>query len=91
MEREPITVKKMKKICKRCLLYEYDEQAYRDKLERLISLMEESEKAEEALYQERLKRCKSCEKLVTGTCLVCGCYVELRAAAKGGRCPNHCW
>lgn len=81
----------MTKICKRCLLREYNEQEYRDKLERVINLMEESEKAEETLYQERLAQCKTCEKLVTGTCMVCGCYVELRAAAKEGRCPNHCW
>lgn len=81
----------MTRICKKCLLREYDEQEYRDKLERLIDLMEESEKAEETLYQERLIRCKICEKLATGTCLACGCYVELRAAAKGGRCPNHYW
>lgn len=81
----------MKKICKRCLLREYDGQEYRDKIERLINLMEESEKAEETLYQERLNQCKTCEKLVAGTCLVCGCYVELRAAAKSGRCPDHYW
>lgn len=81
----------MTKLCKRCLLREYSEQEYRDKLERLITLMDESEKAEEALYQERLAQCKTCEKLVTGTCMVCGCFVELRAAAKDGRCPNHRW
>lgn len=81
----------MKKICKRCLLQEYDEREYKEKLGRLLDLMEESEKVQETVYQQRLECCKECEKLVTGTCLVCGCFVELRAAAKSGRCPNHYW
>lgn len=82
---------KMKKICKRCLLREYDEREYREKLGRLLELIGESEKTEEEVYHQRLGCCKECQKLVTGTCLVCGCYVELRAAAKSGHCPDHRW
>lgn len=47
--------------------------------------------AEERCYEERLSVCKACELLNAGTCLACGCYVELRAAAKAGRCPYHKW
>lgn len=37
-------------------------------------------------FEKRLAICKECSHLVSGTCLKCGCYVELRAAIK----KNHC-
>ena len=42
-------------------------------------------------YEKRLSVCQQCEKLNAGTCMACGCYVELRAAAKISRCPNKKW
>lgn len=80
-----------KRRCKRCLLREYDEAAYKEKLERVLLLMKPHEKADETLYEERLKICRDCEKLLEGTCLACGCYVELRAAGKKERCPYRHW
>ena len=34
-----------------------------------------------SLRESRLSVCQDCEKLNAGTCMACGCYVELRAAA----------
>lgn len=79
------------RVCKRCLLREFDENEYREKLERYIVGLEEDIKAPEALYENRLSTCKECEKLSEGTCLACGCYVELRAAVKASRCPHKRW
>lgn len=42
-------------------------------------------------YEERLSVCTMCEKLHEGTCNACGCYVELRAAAKISHCPYKKW
>lgn len=42
-------------------------------------------------YESRLAICKECELLNAGTCGACGCYVELRAAAKVGHCPYRKW
>ena len=42
-------------------------------------------------YERRLAICKECEKLNEGTCLACGCYVELRAAAKAAHCSHRKW
>ncbi|MBR4914941.1 MAG: hypothetical protein IKZ42_06660 [Clostridiales bacterium] len=39
----------------------------------------------------RLSVCKECEKINQGTCLACGCYVEIRAALKAGKCPYSKW
>lgn len=84
-------VHKPYRMCRRCLLKEVDEAEYREKLEKYIVEMPEKLKADETLYQHRLNVCKECVKLVTGTCLACGCYVELRAAAKVSRCPDKKW
>jgi hypothetical protein len=39
-----------------------------------------SNKTKKAVYQQRLVLCIMCDNLLSGTCLKCGCYVELRAA-----------
>lgn len=78
-----------KKPCKRCLLSQMPEEGELQKLiaER-IALLPEDEKAEEAVRKERLSLCQTCDKLINGTCGLCGCYVELRAAKKRMACPN---
>lgn len=80
-----------KRICKKCLLREFDEETYRSKLGRVLELMDEDTKAAPELYEKRLAVCKECEKLSEGTCLGCGCYVELRAAVKKNKCPYKYW
>ena len=87
---------KERTICKKCLLMDVDERAYAEKIERILKVTEQSRKADKALYEERLAVCRGCEKLAatgteTGTCLACGCFVELRAAIKENRCPYKYW
>ena len=79
------------RVCKRCLLREFNETEYREKLERYIVGLDNGIKAPEELYEKRLFICKECEKLSEGTCLACGCYVELRAAVKASGCPHKKW
>ncbi len=38
--------------------------------------------------ERRLARCRSCPSLVRGTCQLCGCYVEYRAAFRLRNCPD---
>ena len=76
------------KECKRCLLREAAEAdtltLIRDKLNALPS----ADRAEDSLYQSRLEACKTCEHLLSGVCMKCGCYVEFRAGVKRMKCPN---
>lgn len=76
------------KECKKCLLREAAEEhtfeAVREKLEAIPP----ADQADEALYQARLAACKTCDHLISGVCMKCGCYVEFRAAYKRLRCPN---
>ena len=80
-----------RKPCRKCLLAEYDEEQYLTLVRKEIDWMDEEMRAPEELYRERLALCRECEKLMQGTCLACGCYVELRAAAKRGTCPHKKW
>ncbi|WP_309119675.1 DUF6171 family protein [Paenibacillus sp.] len=42
----------------------------------------------DAVYEERLARCRACPKLIDGhTCVVCGCLVRITAKLKEKRCP----
>lgn len=76
--------------CRRCLLEEYDQEAYLRTLKEHIERTPEQERTPEADYR-RLEACRACDYLEAGTCTACGCYVELRAASRRGRCPYKKW
>ena len=80
-----------KKPCLKCLLRELDEEAYMEKLHRYIEMMDADAKTAQKIYDERLSMCKECDYLESGTCLACGCYVELRALSAVGHCPYKKW
>ena len=80
-----------KKPCLKCLLRELDEEAYRKQLHRYIVQLDPDVKTAQQVYEKRLEACKACDYLEAGTCLACGCYVELRAAVKKNRCPYRRW
>ena len=53
-----------------------------------VRLLADDEKAEETEYRRRLSLCGACVELNSGICAQCGCYVEIRAAKRGMRCPH---
>lgn len=78
-----------KKPCRRCLLSQMPEEGELQRLiEERIALLTEEEKAPEPERRRRLDICRACDRLVSGTCGLCGCYVELRAAKKQMACPD---
>ncbi len=76
------------RVCRRCLLYTEDREEFFRKLEIYIAHLDEEDRAEQAVYEERLSQCARCEYLLDGMCRLCGCYVELRAALRVRRCPD---
>ena len=79
------------KFCKKCLLAELDNEKLLAEVRQAIDRLADDMKVSDAIYGERLETCKECDYLNEGTCGACGCYVELRAAAKTGRCPYKKW
>ena len=67
------------------------EEAYKEMISGHIDIIKEADRSGEELYNKRLDVCRDCEKLNAGTCLSCGCYVEIRAALKRSKCPNKKW
>lgn len=61
------------------------------KIEIYKDAIKKEDRVSDAEYEHRLSVCKNCEQLLMGTCGACGCYVELRAVARAGRCPHKKW
>ena len=71
----------------RCLLHD----AYPDMetlIRSVLDSMPEDERLEKTQYKARLDLCLQCSHLADGTCVLCGCYVESRAARRGMKCPD---
>ena len=79
----------MEHFCKKCLLFEAGEEAAFQTVSDYLSTLDNSLKADNALYEMRLEHCKNCDYLIAGMCRKCGCYVEIRAALKDKSCPNY--
>ena len=78
--------------CKLCLIRDMAEKAdIYEYVKKTRSMLPDSEKASDELYEERLNVCIACESLLAGTCHKCGCYVEIRAASKASECPVKRW
>ena len=77
--------------CRRCLLMEAFPEDYARYVESLLGRMRPAERVPGDEYQKRLAVCRACEQLDRGTCMGCGCLVELRAARRGEHCPFRRW
>ncbi len=78
----------MNRECKKCLLYESAEADMLDLIRTKISEMSPEDRTSDEEYNLRLEHCKACDNLISGMCMKCGCYVELRAAFKMQKCPD---
>ena len=74
--------------CKRCLLKDFDMDAYYETVLEYIESISEELKVPPEEYQRRLELCRECDKLLSGMCRVCGCFAEVRAVKKDQRCPD---
>lgn len=81
----------MPKPCTRCLLKDYSKEVYEKLIVEGLKALPAEDLADEEVTSKRLSVCKDCEKINQGTCLACGCYVEIRAALKAGKCPYSKW
>ncbi|MBP5385038.1 MAG: hypothetical protein J6Y57_08720 [Lachnospiraceae bacterium] len=79
------------RVCYRCLIRETAGADYAQKIGKYLEAIAKEDKADDTLYEYRLSVCKNCDQLWDGTCAACGCYVELRAAAKKAACPYEKW
>ncbi len=81
----------MSKICTRCLLKDFSREQYEKIVVEGIRALPAEDLVSEEIESVRLGYCRQCDKINQGTCLACGCFVEIRAATKKGRCPYKKW
>ena len=74
------------RICKRCLLKDFDRDEYFRSIYEYIENIPVEQKADPDLYESRIKICRECDHLLNGMCDLCGCFVEVRAA----KVMQHC-
>ena len=74
------------KLCKKCLLGESGDDDFYKHVRIVIEDIPEEEKTTQDEYTRRLEICKNCESLISGMCVLCGCYVEVRAAKRNQSC-----
>ncbi|MBQ8109801.1 MAG: hypothetical protein IJ124_06575 [Clostridia bacterium] len=75
--------------CPRCLLKDVPEgEALAALMAQWLEAIPPERRTEDALYRDRLSRCRACPHLSAGLCALCGCYVEYRAAQSRQRCPD---
>ncbi|MDE5973734.1 MAG: hypothetical protein K2G73_03600 [Eubacterium sp.] len=75
-------------VCKKCLLLEAGEKKSFVGVKDYIDTLDNSLKVNDDLYEKRLSLCKECDNLISGMCLKCGCYVEIRAIFRNKSCPD---
>lgn len=82
-----------RQFCRKCLFEDIDPQGIYREIHEMIAALPEERRTEETEYRRRLAICSKCEMLGEGTCGVCGCFVELRAAKRDMHCPGeqHYW
>ncbi len=77
------------KECKAC---RFTSEMHKEIIEKELSKLSAKDTAQPDERERRLLICSSCKHLdVSGTCMMCGCYVMLRTALKNSRCPQKYW
>lgn len=84
---------KQLRVCRRCLLLDMKEAAEYKSVYDYISRLPREQMAPQPEYERRLAICRECDRLNSGVCASCGCFVEVRAIKKDMYCPNenHYW
>ena len=77
----------MKK-CKKCLLLEAGENKSYNTIKEYLDNIDPTLKTDMKNYKLRLEKCKKCDFLISGMCLKCGCYAEVRAAFNDKHCAD---
>ena len=81
----------MTKICTRCLLKDFSKEQFEAIVINGLASLPKEDLVDNAESNRRLDVCKDCGKLNQGTCLACGCFIEIRAPLKKGTCPYSKW
>lgn len=78
----------MEKPCGICARKNMDTQAALAQLAEYIESLPEEMRVVPEEFDRRIEACLACPQQVQGTCSLCGCFVQARAAKWRLRCPD---
>lgn len=78
---------RMDESCPSCAARNADKGSYEEYIKTYLDSLPDEIKTPAEEYARRLDICLGCEEYITKTCILCGCYVEIRAAKKIMYCP----
>lgn len=76
------------KPCRLCTGHDFSEDAMRPQIDAYLAALPEELLVAEEAYARRLAACYGCQRQTGGMCVLCGCYVRVRAAKKTQACPD---
>jgi hypothetical protein len=74
-------------LCRKCLQDAVEESGLREYLDNYAAALPNEIRAPEAEYKRRLSLCEGCIHRIRFTCVLCGCYIQARAAKRRQKCP----
>ena len=74
--------------CEKCLIEKIDPLGILETIREKVEMIPEDEKTTDEDYVKRLEICSECKELNLGTCVICDCFVEYRAAHTNMHCPS---
>ncbi len=78
-------------LCKKCLMEKLDPHGIYETVRERVKLIPDDERCPDDEYYRRLGICTECARHNSGTCALCGCFVEYRAAFSERHCPDNKW
>ena len=76
-------------MCRKCMLEDMENGTdIAALLQRLTASIPTNERSDVEEINRRLDICRHCDHLYSGTCALCGCFVQLRASKKRAACPD---
>ncbi len=79
----------MNHMCRKCLLLEAGERKSYNTISDFLETVDDKLKVCDKIFFQRIEKCRECDNLISGMCLKCGCYVELRARLKNKSCADY--
>lgn len=73
--------------CPSCVARHANEGSYDEYVKAYLNSLPDEIKTPEKEYARRLDICSSCNEYISKVCVLCGCFVEIRAAKRIMYCP----
>lgn len=75
-------------VCRKCLEEDVDIRDLVKHLDEYVNTLPEHIRTSPEEYARRLAICAECDRRAGINCMLCGCYIQARAAKRMMQCPN---